>query len=159
MASMLKWRDDWDDEEAEVAALQRLADEKSEDEDDDDEYETDEEDGEELGQVKREADGKCEEIQLSTEDDSKEIITSDMSSPVSTPIVIAATNEDSNGMTCHDPSDASDLPSPDSEERKLEQFSVVVENPVASSPLELTDLERPEFSDKNVCANQVICPE
>ena len=155
MASSLKWRRDWDDEEAEVAALQRLADEKSEEEDDEIETDEDEEDDDEKEEVKREVEGKCAEIQLSTEEDSEEIITSDMPTAESPPIVIATENEDSIGVTYVDPSEFKDSPSPDNEEGMLQQFSVVVENPVASSPLELKDMESPQSSAEIVNENQV----
>ena len=158
MASSFKWRDDWDDEEAEVAALQRLAEEKSEEEDDD-ENETDEEeeddDDEEEDEVKSEVGGQCTEIQLSTEEDSEEIITSDLPTAESPPIVIATENEDSIGVTYVDPSEFKDSPSPDNQEGMLQQFSVVVENPVASSPLELKDMESPQSSAEIVNENQV----
>ena len=161
MASSFKWRDDWDDEEAEVAALQRLAEEKSEEEDDD-ENETDEEeeddDGEEEDEVKSEVGGQCTEIQLSTEEDSEEIITSDLPTAESPPIVIATENEYSMGVACVAPSEFKDLPSPENEEGEPQQFSVVVENPVASSPLQLTDIEQPQSLAQNVDENQVIHP-
>jgi len=162
MASSFKWRDDWDDEEAEVAALQRLAEEKSEEEDDD-ENETDEEeeddDDEEEDEVKSEVGGQCTEIQLSTEEDSEEIITSDLPTAESPPIVITTENEYSMGVACVAPSEFKDLPSPENEEGEPQQFSVVVENPVASSPLQLTDIEQPQSLAQNVDENQIIVYE
>ena len=155
MSSSLKWRHDWDDEEAEVAALQRLADEKSEEEDDEIETDEDEEDDEEKEEVKREVGGKCAEMQHSTEQDSEEIITSDMPTAESLPIVIATENEDSTGVTYVDPPKFKDSIFPDNEEGRLQQFSVVVENPVDSSPLELTDIESPQSSAEIVNENQV----
>ena len=148
MASSLKWRDDWEEEEAEVAALQRLADEKSEEEEDDeDENDSDEEDDEEVEDVKSEVGGEGTEIQFSTAEDPEEIITSDMPMAESPPIVIATGNENSIGLACVSASEFKDT-SFDNEEGEVQQFSVVVENPVASSPLEITA--------ENVDENQVI---
>ena len=166
MASSGKWRDDWDEEEAEVAALQRLADEKSEEEDDEDETDEDdmeeeedsdvdepeeEEDKEEV--VKREDGEKCAEIH--SRGDSEEIITSDVSSQQSPPAT-ETVNEDSMLMTGVDSSEFKASPSHDIGEERLQQFTVVVENTEASTPVELADFEPPQSSAENINENQVI---
>ena len=168
MASSGKWRDDWDEEEAEVAALQRLADEKSEEEDDEDETDEDdmeeeedsdldepeeEEDKEEV--VKREVGEKCAEIH--SRGDSGEIITSDVSSQQS-PHATETVKEDSMLMTGVNPSEFKASPSHDIEEQGIQQFTVVVENTEASIPVELSDFDPPQSSAEIMNENQVIKP-
>lgn len=168
MASSGKWRDDWDEEEAEVAALQRLADEKSEEEDDEDETDEDdmeeeedsdldepeeEEDKEEV--VKREVGEKCAEIH--SRGDSGEIITSDVSSQQSPPAT-ETVKEDSMLMTGVNPSEFKASPSHDIEEQGIQQFTVVVENTEASIPVELSDFDPPQSSAEIMNENQVIKP-
>ena len=168
MASSGKWRDDWDEEEAEVAALQRLADEKSEEEDDEDDTDEDdmeEDDDDDIDEpeeekdkeevVKREDGEKCAEIH--SRGDSEEIIMSDMSSQQS-PHATETVNEDSVLMTGVDPSEFKASPSHDIEDQRLQQFTVVVENTEVSTPVELADFEPPQSSAGNMNENQVIIP-